>query len=643
MPVLDGAIVRAKRKAEGWTQLDLATEAGVDEGTIGTIEGNAGHNTQRKKAEKIAKALGVPLETLLLARRLGTNLPSPNRYFTGREALLTEIREGFEPGKSVIQVLVGLPGVGKTQVARKYADDARHGYRLVWWVHASQADAIDAALVKLARDLKLPDHGDPNPDVVLQGVRTWLRQNPGWLLVFDGAESPSEILRRIDDCLSEHVLITSCYQEWGNQAIVRQVGVLDPEESIEFLCKRTKDPDRSEAARLAEILGHLPLALEQASAYINRTHTSMASYRKRFRIARPESRPNDHLESVVKTFELALERACSGTPRARELLNLITFLEAEAIPRDLFHDQDALDKAIGQLADYSLIRATPTTLTIHTLHQMVLWARLSQEQLKEWAVKALCLFDSAFPSPDEDDHLDPRSLDLLRHAQRALRHAEELGVATLPQKVSIRLFEALDLDMRDKPLPAKKVGEKLLEATESANDLLYARVVAEYSVILEHLGEHGDALGLLDALLAKYDAQQTLGETYWRARNRQGTALLRLGRNEEATQVFLEVEKSASATSNILSAAHKLGVILLDEGKYAEAKEKFHRCRRERESAPRDHRLAYDYRRLGQACALSGELDEAREWYQKANDVCDEFHFKRYKSVIAEDMQRYKL
>lgn len=115
------------------------------------------------------------------------------------------------------------------------------------------------------------------------------------------------------------VLITTQNQHWSaGQAL--DVPVLDIEVAADFLVSRTGDPDRAAARELAVELGGLPLALEQAAAYMQATGTALAGYLPLFRarqadlLARGEAA--GHPADVAATLGLALSRLAGEAPAA---------------------------------------------------------------------------------------------------------------------------------------------------------------------------------------------------------------------------------------------------------------------------------------------------------------------------------------
>ena len=134
------------------------------------------------------------------------------------------------------------------------------------------------------------------------------------------------------------VLVTTQSQHWPpGQAL--DVPVLDTDVAADFLVSRTGDADRAAARELAEGLGGLPLALEQAAAYMQATGTTLAGYLPLFRdrqadlLARGEAA--GHPADVAATLGLALSRLEGQAPTAAGLLRLLAFLAPEPVPLDL--------------------------------------------------------------------------------------------------------------------------------------------------------------------------------------------------------------------------------------------------------------------------------------------------------------------
>ena len=132
------------------------------------------------------------------------------------------------------------------------------------------------------------------------------------------------------------VLVTSLNPYWPPGQVL-EVPVLDPEAAAKFLVSRTGDMDRQAAAELAGELGWLPLALEQAAAYMTAVRdTTLAVYLALFRDRRAEmlarGMPTGYSKTVASTWTLAFGQLEKSAPGAVGLLRLLAFCAPEAIP-----------------------------------------------------------------------------------------------------------------------------------------------------------------------------------------------------------------------------------------------------------------------------------------------------------------------
>jgi TIR domain/NB-ARC domain len=279
------------------------------------------------------------------------NLPHhPNRYFTGRELLLAEMHTRLvEPQVAVGRVaLTGLGGIGKTQLTVEYAYRRRADYDLVWWLRGEQSETLlgdYAALAgqpPLAADLELAK--DAPQETAVVAVRAWLEHHHRWLLVFDNADQPQTMIELLPRSSTGHVVITSRAEiGWEQLATPLPVEVLMPADAASFLLDRTgeRGPVAAAAATaLAATLGGLPLALEQAGAYVATTGTvSLTGYAELFGTRALEllkrGQPLGYQHTVATTWSLALESLSESEPAAVDLLTLASFLGPDDLPLPL--------------------------------------------------------------------------------------------------------------------------------------------------------------------------------------------------------------------------------------------------------------------------------------------------------------------
>jgi tetratricopeptide (TPR) repeat protein len=380
---------------------------------------------------------------------LVSNLPARNPNFTGRADLLDHLHQRLHPGQpaAVVQVqaqaLHGLGGVGKTQLALEYAHRHTSDYELVWWVAAEPPAAIPGQLVALARRLGLPEHAEQAETV--HALWDALRQRDRWLLIFDNAEHPSD-LRPWWPPSSGRVLVTSRNPTWTGLATTVPLDLLRRGEAVAFLRRRI---GRDDAAfdQLAEALGDLPLALEQAAAYLDETASSPNEYldllseraRELFALGQPATTAH----TIATTWAVSLQRLRQQAPAAEDLLVLCAFLAADDIPRSLPVEHAALlperlaatvadplayQQTIAALRRYSLVKTSTDNLSVHRLVQAVVRQRLDPDQQPHWTSAALHLVRAAFPTEPFDPAGWPTCARLLPHALAVAGHATTVGV-----------------------------------------------------------------------------------------------------------------------------------------------------------------------------------------------------------------------
>jgi hypothetical protein len=260
------------------------------------------------------------------------NVPyHPNPYFTGRDLLLAEVHARLTtPDVQTRRVaLTGLGGMGKTQLAVEHVYRQRADYDLVWWVRSEQPTSLlsdYAALARqlpLAADLRLAE--DASQEVVAAAVRGWLERHRRWLLVLDNVAEPAAVAGLLPRSGAGHVLLTSQAEvDWEPLAAALPVEVLAPTDAAGFLLVRTRQAGleaATAATTLASALGGLPLALEQAAAYVVAAGTvSLAEYARLFGTRALEllqrGQPLGYQHTVATTWSLALQKLQDTAPAA---------------------------------------------------------------------------------------------------------------------------------------------------------------------------------------------------------------------------------------------------------------------------------------------------------------------------------------
>ncbi len=571
-----------------------------------------------------------------------------NPNFTGRESLLEAVREALEGGEAaaLTQAIVGLGGVGKTQLALEYAYRHREDYEVVWWVRSEEAARLTDDFCRLAQSLNLREKDQTDQRIVTEAVRRWLEREGGWLLVFDNVPDRTAL----KDCLPQggdgHVLITSRDQQWREVAQPLPVPVWPRDESIEFLRTRTgrKDEEDEAFGELAEELGDLPLALEQAAAYIEGAGVSVGDYLQLFRTRRSElwqeeSAPDEYPETVGTTWSMAFEASREEEPAAAALLDILAFLAPDDIPRDLLakvvKDELALNRAITALRHYSLITAEGDALSIHRLVQAVTRDRLSEEEKGQWAAAAVRLLGTAFPFKEDDPATWPASGRLLPHALAAAGHAEMLDVASVE---SGRLLNEAGgyLRVRAEFAAAKTVCERALtiaEKTYGPDHPTVATRVNNLGAVLRAMGDLKGAREHFERALAI--DEKAYGPEHPKVAirvNNLGSVLHDMGDLTGAKECFeraLAIDEKAYGQDHpdVATDVNNLGSVLYDMGDLTGAKEHYERALAidEKVYGPEHPTVATDVTNLGSVLGAMGDLKRAREHFERALAIFRKF------------------
>jgi Domain of unknown function (DUF4062)/Tetratricopeptide repeat len=396
--------------------------------------------------EKIqAGPAGQTLATVSAGRALRLAPPPP--LLAGREKLLGRLDDrlaGKAGSGPRVAALYGLGGAGKTSVALTYAHRHQAEAGIVWQFPAEDPAVLAAGFAELAAQLGAREGaGDP-----VASVHAILAAYPaGWLLVFDNVPDRASVEKFLPAAGDGWVLITSRNALWPpGQAV--EVPVLDLEVAAGFLAARTGDADHQAAAGLAEAVGGLPLALEQAAAYIQATGDTLAGYLAGFRRRRADllarGEPVGYSGTVATTWALAFTQLEEAAPQAAGLLRLLAFCAPEAVPLGLLlqprpgltgqlaaevaevlvpllEDELAAKHAVAALRRYSLVRpAGDGAVSVHRLVQAVTADQMPDELREAWGEAAAALVEAALPDDPRQPDTWPAFAALLPHAQAAL-------------------------------------------------------------------------------------------------------------------------------------------------------------------------------------------------------------------------------
>jgi tetratricopeptide (TPR) repeat protein/DNA-binding CsgD family transcriptional regulator len=353
-----------------------------------------------------------------------------NLFFTGRGDLLTSLRERLLAGRMV--ALTGLGGIGKTQAVVEYAYRYQASYQAIFWTRAATRSTLIEDYVTIAELLQLPEQQSKDQKVVVNAVKQWLTRHQDWLLILDNVEDLSLIPDFLPAGSNGYILLTTRIQATGRVAPGVVIEKMDTDEASLLLLRRAKmlDPEASltsvapavriQARAIVQVMDGLPLALDQAGAYIEETGCSLSEYLELYQqyqadlLARRSSTSPDYPYTVASTWSLAFERVEQANPAAADLLRLCAFLDPDVIPEAFITEGAShlsatlaavvnhpfrFNEAIQALRSFSLMKRDPEakTLNVHRLVQAVLRDGMSVETKRLWAERAVRVVNTAFP------------------------------------------------------------------------------------------------------------------------------------------------------------------------------------------------------------------------------------------------------
>lgn len=376
------------------------------------------------------------------------NVPFPhNPFFTGREELLAQLHVSFHTDHATMlsqpQAISGLGGVGKTQIAIEYAHLYRQSYNAVLWVRAESQETLISSYTDIATLLNLPEREAQEQDILIQAVKRWLHINQGWLLLLDNADEPEHLPPFLPTAIGGHLLVTTRASDLSHLGIgiahSLVVDTFSPEQGTRFLLQRAgllaldaelalaSPQDRIVAQQISQELGGLPLALDQAGAYIKATASDLTTYQRLYeshhmRLLK-ERRGHEHPEPVAATWSLSFRRVEEQSLEAADLLRLCAYLSPDAIPeviltKGVVHvgehmipvstDPFVFNAVIETLQAYSLLVRDPHThsVSVHRLVQAVMREGITTETKKRWKLQAVLAVNAARPALQDVDQWD---------------------------------------------------------------------------------------------------------------------------------------------------------------------------------------------------------------------------------------------
>jgi hypothetical protein len=295
-------------------------------------------------------------------------------------------------------------------------------------VPSERAEEISLSFAELARRMQLRI-GDNVAEAAAAALAE-LRGDPAlrWLLIFDNAEN-SDLLKSWLPSGNGHVIVTSRNKEWTNTADPLAVDVFSREESVAHLLRHVPHLDPGDADQVAEALGDLPLAIVQASAWLEQTGMPARAYVAELATRATRilalNRPADYPLPVVATWNMSFDQLRERSPAAVRLLQILAFCSPGPISTDLLYSDATMQsllpydstlsevlmigRIIRDISRFALVKVDPgsSSLQIHRLVQAVIQAQMTDQERMDARHELHKILVGARPERGETD--DPQN------------------------------------------------------------------------------------------------------------------------------------------------------------------------------------------------------------------------------------------
>ncbi|MCJ1452831.1 hypothetical protein MMC28_003176 [Mycoblastus sanguinarius] len=407
-------------------------------------------------------------------------------HFVGRQDILERLRVILQsPGYHNRAALVGLGGIGKSQIAIEYAWRLKHRspHTSVFWVHASSVARFNHSYHEIADSLNIPDHDLPNVDI-LPLVFTYLSEqaNGQWLMILDNTEDfgaftgtgsqsteakPRHLASLLPEVTHGSILITSRNKHAAETLVggisnVLEVPPMSDSHTLTLLRARSGDSQSLEVdcKTLVSRLGNIPLAVTQAAAFISQkgSRMSISRYLKLFSESSKTQtfllgddlgdlrRDPGVANALLTTWQISFDQLRERNPGSAELLAVMSYLDPQVMPESLFlskYGKDFLqfENLVAPLTSYSFItnEIGGVSFGMHHLVQLATkeWLR-EHGQEERYKHEAMDLIVNAFPDASDlfqhwatCEAMSPHAEAVLQQPPTSMTIQQTLAMATL--------------------------------------------------------------------------------------------------------------------------------------------------------------------------------------------------------------------
>jgi tetratricopeptide (TPR) repeat protein len=627
-----------------------------------------------------------PQTHILISRTQVTTIydipPLQVSNFVMRKSLLKRLRKEFEQYSTtsprLIVVLLGMGGAGKTQLALEYCRSVKvsRTHRAVFWVDASSQNALYRAFETIVRRL-FPERVINDPQVAVALVKDALSSwSDRWLMVFDNLDNPADfqgILNFFPDSRLGSILITSRYV--GSRELGRSIDLdrMEKNEGLQLLLSSLQ-PDREELLAAEQILtqlGYLPLAIDQARAYISRRQLRLRAfineYEKRknslmketptvWQYGRMFPSVEEHTPlSLFTTWEMSLQLL--GTQAGhqeglQEVLTLFSFFNPISVseklfssdnedgnlttsPASIFFDDDQwnhnkFEDAVVQMRELSLLQSSHRdgNEIVVSLHSMVSeWLRMRLDKDRRSALLAVAVSHLEIDL-NRDVHRDHSS------RQEALSHIDTIWQMIDSSTGTGHFFQASHtfgyfsfrhsrLEDAERMYGRALAGKRKAWGPEHTSTL---ETINSMGILYRNQGRLEDAERMYNRALAGFEKAWGPEHTSTlETVNSMGILYTDQGRLEDAERMYNRAlagfEKALGPKhTSTLQTVNNMGILYVDQGRLEDAERMHNRALAGYEKAwGPEHTPTLDtVNNMGLLYAKQGRLKDAERMYNRA-------------------------
>lgn len=653
-----GCMVQERGTEASFFVGELRKDQGVQIAAHGYVARHGYWQPEEAVTKRINESIPEELKPQPYGKLPINNLPPRNEYFVGRSGQLRRIADTFKNKDKIIirQTFFGLGGIGKTQLAREYVYRYASEYStVVWEINAESEETVFSGFSEFSRALNLQLPKDFSEEQLSSVIREWMQEHSKWLIIFDNLDFERAISRYLpQNNIRGHILVTTRNTTiWQGDAV--EIDVFTQKEALEFFCNRLSnciwlENNTVVQIALAERLGWLPLALEQAAAYIlNNPSCDYGKYLLMLEQSGLEvfqektSKPEYYEKIVVTTWRISYKAL--SLQGAKQLFNMCVYMGSDNIPIDYFvkgrnllptplkndlSKEISKNRILKQLHDYSLAKVDTKHIHIHRLVQEV--ARKKHEKSVKWCRFCIGIIHSQFHYKWGDEESMRSFYSYVSHAIAVTEHAsmridchDELMVQTA-RTLSVIGYGFRYSGMYKQSLEYYKKAYEIRKEQLGERSLEIATICDNIASTYEELKDHENALlwyekdrAITETLLGR----DSIGIAY--TYNNMAVTCSNMCQYKKAIEylkkaIFIFQEVLEEDNPEIAAAYNNMAMNFDKKGQYDKALEWYRKdLAISEKKLGEDHPdTAITYNNIGMVYYHKGDNASALKWYKRA-------------------------